>query len=72
MSDTMYVVRRRPCGCLVSSRPAKDQAKAVAGDTHEHPDKSTSVVMPLRLAAITPEFCAEAHRRAFSLAKGAA
>lgn len=57
VGETKYVVRQRPCGCLISTRPAKDQA-AVVGARHEHPDKSVSTVLPLRMAATVPEWCA--------------
>lgn len=59
VGETLYVVRTRPCGCMVSSRPAKDQANVQAGATHAHPDKSVSTVLPLRVAATVPEWCAE-------------
>lgn len=74
VGDTKYVVRRRPCGCLLSTRPAKDQAAAVDGATHNHADKSVSTVLPLRVAATVPEWCAEhaAARPARAAEKGAA
>lgn len=58
VGETKYVVRLKPCGCLVSTRPAKDQAAAQPGATHAHPDKSISTVLPLRIAAAVPEWCA--------------
>lgn len=57
--STLYVVRQKPCGCLVSSRPAREGAEI--GQRHEHQDKSTSVVLPLETAACVPEWCKE-HR----------
>lgn len=69
VGESMYVVRQRPCGCLVSTRPAKDQAAAQVGATYAHPDKSVSTVLPLRMAATVPEFCAE-HAQAKEGVKG--
>lgn len=74
VGDTKYVVRRRPCGCLLSTKPAKDQEAAVEGATHTHMDKSISTVYTLRVAATVPEWCAAhaATRPARTAEKGAA
>lgn len=56
--STLYVVRRERCGCLFSTRPAKDQSAPI-GREHPHSDGSVSVTMPVESAAVVPEFCRE-------------
>lgn len=54
--STLYVVRRERCGCLFSTRPAKDQSAPV-GREHPHSDGSVSVTMSVESAAVVPELC---------------
>jgi hypothetical protein len=53
---TVYAVRRKPCGCLVSSNPAKDQSAAL-GQQVKHPNGDVTTAMPLDQAAKVPERC---------------
>lgn len=57
---TLYAVRRKDCGCLVSTRACRNQ-QAPIGSMVTHPDRDTSIVLPADQAARVPEKC-EKHR----------
>ncbi len=53
---TVYGVRRKSCGCLVSSALCRDQSTPV-GASKTHPNNDTTVVMSAADAARVPERC---------------
>jgi hypothetical protein len=60
LGDALCVVKTRACGCFVSLSSAKDQgAGHRVGERYEHPDKSVSTLMTLKMAAGVPQACAE-------------
>lgn len=60
----IYIVRRAKCGCLISSRPAREQSTPI-GSSRQHPDGSTSLAMPLESAAVVPEICSACFSRGY-------